>query len=137
MKTKLLLILFSVLLISGCGKSKSDETVGTAENPYTIVWYSFGSPQKDLQEVIEKVNEYTRAKIGVVVDLKLDIGNYDKKMKIKMASGEPFDLCFTSSWANNYKSAVSKGYFLPLNDLFNKYGKEMLDVINPIFIAIQ
>ena len=134
MKTKILLILFSVLLISGCGKSESSKTIGTAEKPYKIIWYSFGSPQKDLQKVIEKVNDYTRDKIGVIIDLKLDIANYDKKMKIKMASGEQFDLCFTSGWTNNYKSAVSKGYFLPLNDLFNKYGKEMLDVINPIFI---
>ena len=50
-------------------------------------------------------------------------------MKVIIASGEEYDLCYTANWVNNYYSAVSKGAYLPLDDLLSTYGKDIKSAI--------
>lgn len=52
----------------------------------------------DTEKVIEKLNEYTREKIGVEIDYKV-IANpdYKEKMPNLINAGEYFDICFTSN----------------------------------------
>jgi putative aldouronate transport system substrate-binding protein len=131
-KVYFLICVIFVLLSTGCGKKHK---IGTEKNPYNIIWYSFGVAPQNLPDVLKKVNEYTRKKIGVTVDLKMQgIADYTKKMQMIQASGEPFDMCFTCSWVNDYRLNVSKGYFLPLNDLLKKYGQGIIKVLNPLFL---
>jgi putative aldouronate transport system substrate-binding protein len=132
-KLILLLGLAGVFILSGCGKS-NEAKVGTPENPYHIVWYNVGNTMKDTDMVMKKLSEYTRKKIGVTVEMKIITwADYNKKIQMIEASGESFDMCFTSSWANDYRLMSKKGYFLPLNDLLNKYAKKTLKEVNPIF----
>ena len=132
-KIILLFGLVGVLLLAGCGKS-NEAKVGTPENPYRIVWYNVGLPMKDTDMVMKKLSEYTKKKIGVTVEMELITwADYNKKIQMIEASGEPFDMCFTSSWSNDYRINSKKGYFLQLNDLLQKYAKETLKEVNPIF----
>ena len=120
-------------ILSGCGETNSAD-LGTAENPYHILWYNQGYDIKDLDKVMEKVSEYTREKIGVTVEMKIQTVDYNQKMNILQSSGEPFDICFTAAWTNDYRIAGKKGYLIPLNDLMEEYAKETLNELNPLFI---
>lgn len=136
------LILF--MSISGCGtggktdqKSESavqttSEKAATVQESTTVAeslplvkltWYMIGSGnQADEQEVFAAANRYAKEKINAdVTFIVFDWGEYDQKMKIKIAASEPFDICFTSDWANNYFQNVSKGVFLDVSELLPKY----------------
>ena len=121
-------------ILTGCGKKNTAE-VGTTENPYKIVWYSFGEKPVDFEKVQKKINEYLRKKIGVEIDMIFPgMDAYNQKMQIVEASGEPYDLCFTCSWTNDYRVAANKGYLLPVNDLLEKHGQGLLKILNPAFL---
>jgi putative aldouronate transport system substrate-binding protein len=132
-KLILLLGILSVFILAGCEKSNKAE-VGTPENPYHIIWYNTAYDIKDLSKVMKKASEYTRKKIGVTVEMKIQTVDYNQKMNILESSGEPFDICFTAAWTNDYRIAGKKGYLIPLNDLMNKYAKETIDDLDPLFI---
>lgn len=104
------------------------------EKPYQIVWYTIGGPQKDTAKVFEEVSKYTLQKINATVVLKqMDWGEYSDKMRVIIASGEPFDLAFTSSWANDYVQNATKGAFLPLDNLLKTNGQGILKEVNPSY----
>lgn len=140
-KFSMCLCLFMTILLvfSGCGRkdaistnsstsSKKGETKKQkeAENkkeetpelePYELVWYTIGTPQKDVKMVMEELSKYTREKINATVEMRMiDWGDYTQKMQVLIASGDPFDICFTCSWANDYlgngtKEALHPGFF--------------------------
>ena len=124
---------FSLLSLSGC--NNKTYPVGTPQNPYKIIWYQFGTPQKDLPMVQKKANEYLRKKIGAVLDIRMiNPGDYNKKLNVIEISGEKFDLCFTAAWTNSYVRNAQRGAFYPLNKLMNKYGQGIKKTVNPYFL---
>ncbi|MEW9502206.1 ABC transporter substrate-binding protein [Jeotgalibacillus marinus] len=136
MGNKLILLLVLMLSLSailmGCSSNAADNE---DSDPYEIKWYMIGTPQKDLDQVMEEVNEYTKEKINATIDLTmLDWGDYDQRMQVIVASGEPFDISFTSSWANNYVLNARKGAFVELDDMLDEYGKDLKDAIDPAFL---
>jgi putative aldouronate transport system substrate-binding protein len=133
------------LLLSGCTESKdskpetsaatkkeqtqtNQQSASTKESlkPVNLVWYLAGTEQPDEASVEEAANKILKGKINASLDMIVTpFGSYDQKMQVKMASGEEFDLCFTTeSWLVKYVQAVTKGAFLPLNDLLTKYAPE-------------
>ena len=74
--------------LSGCGNSaKTDDK---------LLWYVFGDKPADHDMVMAKANEIIKAEIGMELDLQyIDSASYEEKMKLKMASAEPYDLAFT------------------------------------------
>ncbi|MBG9792135.1 ABC transporter substrate-binding protein [Paenibacillus dendritiformis] len=132
------LVLVASLALAGCGSKKEEAggaEAGTSEQPVELIWYSIGAPQKDLDKVMEKVSEYTKEKIGVTVKMKLfDWGDYNQKMGVIAASGEPFDIAFTSSWAFEYVANAKKGAFYPLDDLMDQYGQDIKKLVHPSFL---
>ena len=149
MKTKthgnriLALLLAAVLLVgalAGCApkqpaqtddagknaQTQTDEsnTAGGSElEPVELTWYFMGNyPQEGQDEVFAAANKIIKEKINATVNfVPIAFGDYDQKMQVVIASGEEFDLCFTSDWTNNYVQNVSKGAFLPLDDLIAEY----------------
>lgn len=132
------LLLVSSMLFSACGtketsstpapSTKAAETAAAASTPAALPevklsWYFPGGwPQPDQDQVFAEFNKILKAKINATVDFKpLSFGDYDQKMKVIIASGEPYDLNFTSNWLNNYTQNVAKGAYLPLDDLLPKY----------------
>jgi putative aldouronate transport system substrate-binding protein len=101
---------------------------GAKEAPaVTLTWYYVGSyPQKDQDLVYEQFNTLLKQKMNTTIDFKVfPWGDYDQKMQAVIASGEKFDLCFTANWINNYLQNVSKGAFIPLDDLLTKYAPKL------------
>lgn len=119
--------------LSGCA-NKVDSAKTDGQDIVTLTWYQIGDTQKDLPEVLEKVNEYTEQKIGVKLNINI-IGweDYNQKMQVIISTGDQWDLAFTSSWANDYLQNASKGAFLPLDSYLDTYGKDMKASIDPRF----
>ncbi|MBE9914453.1 ABC transporter substrate-binding protein [Paenibacillus donghaensis] len=143
------LFLLCSMILSGCGgkdNGSSGQTSSGAdsgsqaqntekEKPVKLIWYTISGPQKDQDKVMAEVNKYTREKINAEIDLRLiDWGDYSQKMQVIAASGEPFDIAFTSSWAFNYVESARKGYFYELDDLLDKYGQGIKKALNPAFL---
>ncbi|MBY0158177.1 ABC transporter substrate-binding protein [Cytobacillus firmus] len=134
----LTLLLSASMLLSACGGNK-EESVGngggTAEKPVELIWYTIGTPQKDVDKVEAEINKYTAEKIGVTVDMKMiDFGDYNQKMQVMAASGEPMDILFTSSWAFDYVQNARKGAFMELDELIESHGKGIKEAIDPAFL---
>lgn len=128
--------------LAGCGSGK-EESAATASPaaspaasgstapelaPVELSWY-FPLPTvpADMQLVEEAVNKLVKAKINATVKLKPQaMGDYQQKMNVVAASGEKFDIAWTSNWSFDYIKNASTGAFLPLDDLLQKYAPQVL-----------
>lgn len=120
-------------MAAGCG-SKETAKGTDGEEVVTLIWYQDGDAQKDTPQVLEKINEYTREKIGVEIKINnIGWGDYNQKMQVVINTGDNWDMAFTSSWANDYLQMAQKGAFLPLDDYLQKEGKEMYEKIDKRF----
>ena len=109
--------------LSGCGGKKTEGG--------TLTWYVFGDKPQDHDAVMEKANEIIKAEIGMELDLEyIDSASYEEKMKLKMASGEAYDLAFTG-YINPYQKAVDMGGLYDITDLLKEEGFD--DSIMPQF----
>lgn len=129
-------IMLVSLVLSACGSKESGSGAeGTAEKPVELIWYTIGTPQKDVNAVMEEVSKYTAEKIGVTVKMTMvDWGDYAQKLQVATASGEPIDMMFTSSWAFDYVQNARKGAFLAIDELLPKYGQGIVDALDPAFL---
>lgn len=134
----LVLMLAVSMMLSACGgKNESSGTSegGTSEKPVELIWYTIGTPQKDVDRVMEEVSKYTAEKIGVTVKMNMiDWGDYTQKMQVMTASGTPMDIMFTSSWAFDYVQNARKGAFLPIDDLLKSQGQGIVKALDPAFL---
>ena len=116
MKKVLALILaltLTAVCFVGCGEKK---TGNDGEIP-TLVWYVPGDNQPGLPQVMEEANKIVEKEIGARIDMKfINMGDFDEKMRLKMAAGEDFDLCFTG-YLNVYYKAAQMGGLAPLDEL--------------------
>lgn len=138
--TGFLCILLTLVTHSGAPSEKSNNQhtgknkLGSRLLPYHILWYHIGPPQKDTDPVFKEVNLYTKQKINATVEMRLtDWQNYDKKIEAIIASGDPFDICFTAAYGNHYAQNAINGAFVELNPLLEKYGQGILQCIHPLF----
>lgn len=144
-KSRILSLMLAVIMIvsislTGCtGKTETSQAEKTTEaskndstdskdtkkqevKPVKLVWYLRNSAPKNLETVLAKANELISSKINATLDLRfINPGDYNDKMQMIMASSEEFDLSFTASWANDYLNNVSKGAYIPLDDLLVKF----------------
>lgn len=117
----------------GCG-GKNTEANASGEEVVELTWYQIGDSQKDVDMVIDKVNEYTAEKIGVKLKvISVGWGDYNQKMQVVINTGDKWDMCFTCAWANDYLQNVNKGAFLQIDEYLQNEGKEMYDRIDPRF----
>lgn len=142
----LCLVLFAAA--AGCSNGKVDNAAseksgssGTSTQaqgqsaPVNLLWYQIGSPQADTDKVFKEVSKYTTEKINATVKMvQFDWGQYNQKMQVISQSGEEYDICFTCSWANDYRTNAVKGAFVELNGLLDQYGKDIKKAINPKFL---
>lgn len=114
------------ICLSSCG----DVTTGgdDASMP-TITWYLRHEEQKDEDLVLEEINKITQEKIGAKINIKrIDSGSYAEKLKLAMSANETFDLCHMAPRYDFY-THVSKGAFLPLDDLITQYAPKTYEQI--------
>lgn len=104
---------------SSAGTS-SQTAANTSSGPMvTITWYIMGNyPCPDQDAVMKAANDYLKTKLNAQLNvIPLTWGDYGTKMSVAIASRQQFDLCFTSDWINDFVANVSKGAFMPLDDL--------------------
>jgi putative aldouronate transport system substrate-binding protein len=131
----LTLMLVMSIVLSACGGSKNEGVEGTAEKPVELIWYTIGTPQKDVDKVMAEVSKYTAEKIGVTVKMNMiDWGDYAQKLQVMTASGEAVDIMFTASWAFDYVQNARKGAFMQIDDLLKEHGQGIIDTLDPAFL---
>ena len=99
---------------TGAAAADSVAEAAPAGPPTTLTWYCVGPGQEpDTDAVMAEVNKYLKDKLNV--DLKMNVlaygDAYNQKVNTMLSAGEPFDICFTASWAADIKLNSSKGYF--------------------------
>lgn len=104
-------MLCGAVMLTGCnGKEKSDGIV--------VTWLVPCDKQKDAPLVLEEANKIIKKELGVTLDMQfIDTAAYAQRMNMNMASGNDYDICFTSSWLNSYGSAVDRGGLMQLDEL--------------------
>ncbi|MGO4273897.1 extracellular solute-binding protein, partial [Paenibacillus sp. TAF58] len=136
--TTLGLTLAVSMALSACGSTKDAGGAKgneTTNKPVELIWYTIGTPQKDVDRVMAEVSKYTAEKIGVTVKMNMaDWGDYAQKMQVMTASGTPMDIMFTSSWAFDYVQNVRKGAFKPIDELLQKNGQGIVKALDPAFL---
>lgn len=131
----LTLLLVMSIVLSACGGGKKESTEGTPEKPVELIWYTIGTPQKDVDKVMTEVSKYTAEKIGVTIKMNMiDWGDYSQKLQVMTASGEPVDIMFTASWAFDYVQNARKGAFMQIDDLLKEHGQGIIDTLDPAFL---
>lgn len=147
---EILSIMVAVVLItavfSGCGTKSGagndvaatgTATVGTtsdttaAESKSTtadfikLKWYVRFDDQKDMQLVNDEINKTIREKINAEVEIaRIDLASYNDRMKLIISSGENYDICFTGASYADFFGNVSRGAFLPLDELLSQYASK-------------
>lgn len=116
------------LVLTACSSDKKPvagtEPSGNKESsPVELVWnFPLSAIPQDLQTVQDAVNKMTKAKINATVKLQPQtFADYKQKMNTVVASGENYDIAWVSNWNWDYVQNQSKGAFLPLDELINKY----------------
>lgn len=116
MKRILALLLICIMAFSLVSCGGGDDADGKV-----ITWYAFGEEQPDMAKVMEAANKIIEPKLGVKLDLKfIPASAYDQRLKMMMASGAEFDICFTSNWKNDYLAAARDGGLLDITDLISE-----------------
>lgn len=112
---------------STASQSASASPSEAALEPVELTWYyPQNAENADLKLVNDEVNKITQAKINATIKLKpIDFGNYEQKMNTIVASGEAFDLLWTSNWLFKFDINQVKGVFAPLDELLNTVGKDL------------
>lgn len=103
-------------------------------NGYTLKLVYIGTPQVDEKLIEDEINKYLLKVLNANIDLMvLDWGSWDNKQNIMIASREELDIIFTSQWSKHSMN-VSRGAFLPLNDLLKQYGQGIIENLNPTLL---
>lgn len=113
--------------------SEKKDTAPAVEEPVEVTWYTILPDQPGQQEVFDAMNEIYMEQLNATVNIKNLGGAYEDKVTASIASGEAFDICFTSSWKFNYYNNIAKGAFLPLDDLLAEYGQDVYNIMPPGF----
>jgi putative aldouronate transport system substrate-binding protein len=111
------------------------ESTASAAAPVELLWYQIGTPQQDTAKVMEYINKTTRDTLGVTIRMEqMDWGDYDKKMQVIVQSGEKFDICFTCSWALNYREYAQRGAFADITGYMDTDGAAVKKAIHPLYL---
>lgn len=138
------LLIVSMLVLSACGGNNGNGNSGngkapegsnpSAEKPteLTVAFPLFGQAPKDMALVQDEINKITQEKINVTVNfLPIGFGDWQQQTNLMFSSGEKLDLLPTV-W--NYSSLVSKGQFIPMDDLLSKYGQGIIEAVDPAYL---
>ena len=102
--------LFSLLLTAGCVQNGDPSVTDLRWVTYTDT----GNAPLDAKEVIAAANKVSRERIGVTVDLEFQP---EEKLNLMMASGERYDMVFSSFFVNNFDRNAKAGLYYDLTDL--------------------
>jgi len=128
-------IIFSCLY--GCFVKKQEET---PKEEVVVLKWAVVSPgeQQDTTLVWEKFNEELEKYLpGTRVEFEyFETGDYGEKWKLMSASQTDMDIVWTG-YMIDYVSEVKKGFYMPLDDLIDKYAPALKEEIPEEMLALQ
>lgn len=99
----------------------------------TVAYFIYVTVPEDQELVEAEINKLVQEKIGAKVKLvPIPMGNYQQQLNLMLSSGEKIDL--VSLQAAHMSDFAAKGQILPLNDLIQEYGSDILTVFDREFI---
>lgn len=111
-------------------------TTGEMEE-YELDWlFLCGGPDDRIEEIEAAANEILLREINATINVQMvGWGDHKQKVDTLISSGEKLDMVFTAQWWN-YVDWVSRGYFLPLNDLLYEYAPATVKILGEdVFVA--
>lgn len=121
---RIILMALAACFITGC--STGNVSDGKEVINLRFVTYDNGSVPLDAKEVIAAANKVSSEKIGVTVNLEFQS---KEKINLIMASGEYYDMIFTSSWINQYDRYAPAGMYYDITDLVSSKTPALYDSI--------
>lgn len=92
------------------------------------------APQDDLELVQEEINNILMEKLNTRLDITfVDWGKWSEQKAFLLSSGENIDMIFTASW-NGFYAEVGRNSYLPVDDLLQQYGQDILSQLLPGYI---
>lgn len=116
MKKIIALLLGVVVIVSTMiGLTSCGVTNGTK----ALTWVVVGDKPADYDRVMEEANKIIEPELGMKLEIEyIDTASFNEKTKLKMASGEKYDLIFTG-YVNPYQTAVNMGGLYDITDLLD------------------
>ncbi|WP_339322934.1 ABC transporter substrate-binding protein [Paenibacillus sp. FSL W8-0194] len=115
---------------TGCSSSSGEDEGKPGGATVNLIYYTIGEPDKDLKLVNDKINEILAKKIGVTITyVKVGWQEYEDRLNTMISAGTPFDVAF----AQDFTGYAKRGAWLRLDDYLSTAGKEMYEVIDPVF----
>ena len=122
---------------TGCGKKSTPTASSTDLKEKNVkLTYVLMKPNADESNQVSveaALNKELKTKLpNTEIHFKFIDGvveDYNNKINLMFAAGEEFDLCMANSVFNPLSSAVAKKNVVPLDDLLNKYGPDILKTI--------
>lgn len=140
----LALVISMIFALSACGGSGStasqttgaqSSTADSSNEPATelsMVALIFANPPKDMQLVVDEINKISLKKINAKIKLTpINVGAYAQQVKLMLAGNEQIDLLATGVLGPifDYDGQTRNGQLMPMNDLLDKYGKDIKSVV--------
>jgi putative aldouronate transport system substrate-binding protein len=95
-----------------------------AEAPTELVMYLIGNPTQAYWDALAVFNKKAQADLNLTLKVNfIGWGDFSQKYPLVLASGEPIDLIYTSTWLQFPQQAL-KGAFMPLEDIGPKFAPE-------------
>lgn len=156
----LVIMAIALGLLAGCGSSKetsqsksSESSSASTENakeestiesqepeePVHLKWYVYGSKAnaEPYAEIIEAVNKLLLEKINVTVEIIGVKGSeLSQRVDLALSANEEFDLVWVSDWTNDYAQLVEKEGLIPLDQLLEDYGKDILETVKEQYLEM-
>lgn len=108
--------------------SEPEEAIDwSKEDHVKLKMYFHGSNVTDDSKVMEKLNAYLTEKLNCELEPVWGTwGDFDQNVVLSLQSGDDTDIYFTCSWsADEYNKFARDGYWVKLDDLLDKYGKNL------------
>ena len=120
----------SAMGLTGCQGSKGKN----------LKWIQLGDKQPRHDEILAKVNEIVEPELGLKLEIEyIDTASFSEKSKMKMSSGENFDVIW-AGYINDYQTAVALEGLMDITDYLDKIQMadgttaKMSDVVEDYFL---
>ena len=126
----LAMLLVLTTVFSGCAKKAGSTQVDTKKF-VELKMYLIGTPAKDYDAVLAAFNEKAKKDLNCSLSVTwIGWGDFSTKYPLILASGEPIDLIYTSTWTK-FNVEAAKGAFLPLEKLAPLYAPKSFAAQSP------
>lgn len=120
---------------AGTEADDADEAEDEDEAEIVMAFYCNLAPS-DTERIQEAINEITLPAINTTVKLNpINIGSYNEQINLMISSNEQLDLmCTFFAGPTAFASMMSQNQLLPMNDLLEEYGQDILSVMRPDYM---